>query len=342
MRQLGVILPLLLFASVFGTSLLAPQSRAQEGDTSPKCEGPLNESSIVRLLEGGVTERRAVALLVTCGMAFNLTSERKSKLKELGVSDEALRTIEWLAEWESLANKVESVSPAKPRMDISGAWTATFSDSGMNGTLHVNLVQDENGTVQGTYSSSLGGGGTILGTVWENEGKLELRQNVEGCPGVTKAVLRRTGASLDGEYVGFDCRGPHLNGRFTFSAGLASPKGDDKPATLVQGSVLELRLVRTVYVLAQVEQTAERQVIESILQKRRVPLSDSAIKADLHLGYGFLEGRPFMAAARLVEEHNAIRIIWVCPSEEKRPEASRIAEHCTNEFADAYEKAHGN
>lgn len=311
---------------------------AQEQE--PKCEGPLTEAKTLRLAEEGVTERRTIALLVACGMAFEVTEGNQARLKELGFSEEALGAIKWLEKWELLGTVLDAASIGRPRLSLAGAWTATFSDSKMNGTLFFNIAQTDDGTVRGTYSSSLGGGGTVFGTVWDKEGKLEVRQNIEGCPGVTKAILRKAGDSLTGDYTGFDCAGPHLNGKFTLSPGVSLVSTDETAPTVVQGSVLELRMVRTIHVVVMPEHTTQKRTIESVLRDKRIPLVEDPVKADLFLEYSIFQEKPFLGAVRLIQLHNTMRILWVCPADAERPEDSRVAEFCANKFAEAYAETH--
>ena len=318
------------------TAILPSMVSGQE----TKCD-PISEEKATILLEGEVTEPRFITLLIDCGMTFQLTSENRAKFKEFGISEEGLKTIEWLEQWELLGADENPMFSGDARLSMAGSWTATFSDSLINGTLRLNLVQSDDGTIRGTYSSSLGGGGTVLGTAFGSRAKLQLTQNLQNCPGINEALLEKVGESFSGRYIGFDCVGLHLQGRFSLSPGVSLTSDDSENPTMVQGSVLELGVVRTVYVFAAPENTAEKRIIESVLRRKGIPLLDEAIKADLLLLYFIFEDKPFLLAQRVILLHNTIRNVWVCPEDASyKLDPTRVADYCANEFTVAYAEAH--
>src|SRR5581483_3220896 len=100
---------------------------------------------------------------------------------------------------------------------IDGSWSATFADNRGSGHLDFNLIQNSDGDVVGTYTSSLGGGGSIKGTVKDTDLSFELTQSLKDCPGVFKARGHLADTKIAGAYVGTDCLGDHGSGSFTMT-----------------------------------------------------------------------------------------------------------------------------
>jgi len=76
----------------------------------------------------------------------------------------------WTARREvSLASLPASTEMvARASGDIEGGWAATFADSVSSGQLSFTMVQDGT-SVRGTYTSSMGGGGTITGNILDKK-----------------------------------------------------------------------------------------------------------------------------------------------------------------------------
>jgi len=110
---------------------------------------------------------------------------------------------------------VEPASQSQPSID--GSWSATFADNKASGKLDFNLIQNSDGQVVGTYTSSLGGGGMIKGTVMNADFAFELSQTIENCPGIYKAKGVSDGNRIIGTYTGSDCLGARGNGTFTMT-----------------------------------------------------------------------------------------------------------------------------
>ncbi len=100
---------------------------------------------------------------------------------------------------------------------IDGSWSATFADAKASGHLDFNLIQNSDGQVVGTYTSSQGGGGQIKGLLSEIDFRFELTQTVKGCPGIYKATGTHIGDHIAGSYTGNDCLGDRGNGTFTMT-----------------------------------------------------------------------------------------------------------------------------
>ena len=170
---------------------------------------------------------------------INRVSEMWAKRREVSLS--------------SLPAPTETI--AKVSGEIEGGWAATFADSVSSGQLSFTMMQDGS-SVRGTYTSSMGGGGTINGTVLNNKFSFELTQTIKDCPGkfAGSADLRST--SMIGGYSGSDCQGPHTNGSFSMTKGLAPiqvPPATTAAATttspVVQyGSSNELRGVKNFFI----------------------------------------------------------------------------------------------
>jgi hypothetical protein len=126
---------------------------------------------------------------------------------------------------ESQPATTSRTSDAKPET-IDGSWSATVADSKASGRLEFNLIQNSDGQVVGTYTSSLGGGGKIKGQLTEIDFRFELTQTIEGCPGIYKGTGTRIGDHIAGSYTGNDCLGDRGNGSFTMTRGTnAEPIG---------------------------------------------------------------------------------------------------------------------
>src|SRR5262249_40987666 len=82
----------------------------------------------------------------------------------------------------SLAALPASEMPKSDWPSIEGGWSATFADSVSSGQLSFTLMQDGR-SVRGTYTSSIGGGGTINGSLMDNRFSFELTQSIKDCPG---------------------------------------------------------------------------------------------------------------------------------------------------------------
>jgi serine protease Do len=166
----------------------------------------------------------------------------------------------WIARKEtSLASLPVPIEAAIQPLDIEGSWAATFADSASSGQLSFTMMQDGT-SVRGTYTSSMGGGGTITGSVVNSKFSFELTPSAKDCPGkfVGNAALRSN--SMIGSYYGNDCQGPHTNGSVSMTKGLApiqvssSGAGTTAAATsatqpIVQyGISSELKGVKTVFI----------------------------------------------------------------------------------------------
>jgi hypothetical protein len=105
---------------------------------------------------------------------------------------------------------------------IDGSWSATVADSKASGRLDFNLIQNSDGEVVGTYTSSLGGGGKIKGQLTETDFRFELTQTIAGCPGIYKGTGTRIGDHIAGSYTGNDCLGDRGTGTFTMTRGTSA------------------------------------------------------------------------------------------------------------------------
>jgi hypothetical protein len=101
--------------------------------------------------------------------------------------------------------------------NLSGEWSGTFADSVANGSIKLNLAQEDSGHVSGTYSANTGGGGKIEGNVSGSTLSFSLTQTVEGCPGTYGGSLKFSGTAGSGSYSGNDCQGDRKNGTITIS-----------------------------------------------------------------------------------------------------------------------------
>jgi hypothetical protein len=105
---------------------------------------------------------------------------------------------------------------------IDGSWSATVADNKASGRLEFNLIQNSDGEVVGTYTSSLGGGGKIKGQLTKIDFRFELTQTIAGCPGIYKGTGTRIGDHIAGSYTGNDCLGDRGTGTFTMTRGTSA------------------------------------------------------------------------------------------------------------------------
>jgi hypothetical protein len=175
--------------------------------------------------------------------------------------------------------------------NIDGAWNATFADSVVSGQLGFSLVQTGD-SVQGTYTSSLGGGGSISGTISGETFRFELRQTVANCPGTFIGTANVRANVMAGTYTGSDCQGFHADGSFTMSHGpapISAPPVIPAVATpqpvMEYGTTTELRGLHSVFVYAE-DPGVRANILKELGKERRVSVVGSAEQADLILVFG--------------------------------------------------------
>ena len=71
----------------------------------------------------------------------------------------------------------------------------------------------------GTYTSSMGGAGTMKGQLTGVDFRFELTQTVKGCPGTYNGTGTRVGDHIAGSYAGSDCLGNRGKGTFSMAKG---------------------------------------------------------------------------------------------------------------------------
>jgi serine protease Do len=194
----------------------------------------------------------------------------------------------------SLTSLPASKEVAPTSTDIEGGWAATFADSVSSGQLSFTMMQDGT-SVRGTYTSSMGGGGTITGSVVNNKFSFELTQSIKDCPGrfLGSADLRSN--SMIGSYSGTDCQGTHTNGSFSMTKGLApisqppsapAPASSSTPQIVTQyGSPSELRGVKTVFIYG-VEPEVRNNMLKQFEKHSGLRVVGEVEKADLVLVFG--------------------------------------------------------
>jgi hypothetical protein len=182
---------------------------------------------------------------------------------------------------------------ARETGDVEGGWAATFADSVSSGQLSFTMMQDGT-SVRGTYTSSMGGGGTITGNVLDKKFSFELTQTIKDCAGkfVGNADLRSN--VMIGTYSGTDCQGPHTNGSFSMSKGIAPMQAPSVPATaavtsttpVVQyGSSSELRGVKNIFIYG-VEPEVRNNMLKQFSKHPEVQVVGEIEKADVVLVFG--------------------------------------------------------
>jgi Trypsin-like peptidase domain len=140
----------------------------------------------------------------------------------------------------------------KSDVTLDGAWAATISDAKGSAAVQFNLVESSDGDVMGTYTSSLGGGGQIKGSIKNSEFTFELKQSLQNCPGIFKATAKVDVGKAVGTYTGTDCLGDHGKGTFTMTKSSGEQAVSSKTAPqIIEGQLQELRGVKFVAVLAE-------------------------------------------------------------------------------------------
>src|SRR5579862_9270336 len=108
-----------------------------------------------------------------------------------------------------------AASALPPPTTMDGTWNATIADAKGSAVVQFNLFAESDGNVVGTYSSSLGGGGSMKGTIHGNILTFELAQTIQGCSGSFKGTGTVETSKGTGTYTGSDCQGDHGTGTFT-------------------------------------------------------------------------------------------------------------------------------
>ena len=205
-------------------------------------------------------------------------------------------------QWLLVALFVVSVTPLlgarpeKDRLEIDGSWEGTFADEIATGKLYLNLFQVNEESVVGTYTSSLGGGGTIVGLLSGSTLEFELTPAANNCPGTYKGYLMIHGDSGVGMYSGTDCLGPHEKGMITVSR--LSPRRipvqipqEENPSVnspdVEYGYESELRNVKSVYVYTGRELGVRNDIIKNLKKDKALAVIDDRADADAVLVFNW-------------------------------------------------------
>lgn len=151
----------------------------------------------------------------------------------------------------------------KADLTLDGAWSATISDAKGSAAVQFNLIESSDGDVVGTYTSSLGGGGQIKGSVKDALFTFELKQSLQNCAGIFKGTATVDVGKAVGTYTGSDCLGDHGNGNFTMTKAVGqSEPAKPAPVQIADGQRSELRGVRYIAVLAESNLPARNEIIQ--------------------------------------------------------------------------------
>lgn len=175
---------------------------------------------------------------------------------------------------------------------LDGPWIATFADSVSTGQMSFVLTQDSARNVSGTYTTSLGGGGSITGLVIADEFRFELSQTLRDCPGRFVGTAKVRPGAISGTYSGNGCDGVHTNGTFSMSRGTnmaiaAAPTravANEKPI-FEYGTASELRDVRTVYVYCE-DLEVKGNILKTLSKEHDLAVINEPAKADVILVFG--------------------------------------------------------
>ena len=165
---------------------------------------------------------------------------------------------------ESTQNTVETKKEQmKADVTLDGAWSATISDAKGSATVQFNLIQSSDGDVVGTYTSSLGGGGQIKGSIQNSQFTFELKQSLQNCSGIFKGTATVDVGKAVGTYTGTDCLGDHGKGSLTMTkSGAPNEPSKTQPVQITTGQLEELRGVKYIAVLADSNLPARNEIVQ--------------------------------------------------------------------------------
>jgi hypothetical protein len=115
---------------------------------------------------------------------------------------------------------------------LQGSWKADFRDSLGVGTAALTLSSSDSQSLAGTYTTNLGGAGTVAVKPQGIGYKFILTQTGEGCTGSFVGELRLTDEKAMGTYSGTDCHGWHEEGTIS----MVRVSGDNAPAAEAESS----------------------------------------------------------------------------------------------------------
>jgi hypothetical protein len=175
---------------------------------------------------------------------------------------------------------------------LDGSWSATFADSLSSGQLSFTLVQ-EGTSVRGTYTSSLGGGGTVTGKIAENKFSFDLVQSVQGCPGHFTGSADLRSGSMVGTFTGTDCQGTHANGTFSMAKGAVPLQPTQPqpvtaaatPPVIEYGDTSELRGVKKIFIYG-VEPDVRKNMLQQFAKQPELQVVGRIEEADMVLVFG--------------------------------------------------------
>jgi S1-C subfamily serine protease len=174
----------------------------------------------------------------------------------------SFETAEAVQKTEEIKNE-----PVKANISLDGAWSATIADAKGSATVQFNLIESSDGDVAGTYTTSLGGGGQIRGSLKDSQFTFELKQSLQNCSGIFKGTAKVEAGKAVGTYTGTDCLGDHGNGSLTMTKSggsdqpVESANAQPKPTTAItEGQLDELRGVRYIAVLAESNLPARNEI----------------------------------------------------------------------------------
>jgi hypothetical protein len=187
-----------------------------------------------------------------------------------------------------------SYMPPASAPELEGGWAATFADSLSSGQLSFTLAQDGT-SVRGTYTTSMGGGGTITGQVTNNKFSFQLTQSIKDCPGAFTGSADLRSNSMIGTYTGTDCQGAHTSGTFSMTKGVAPIQAAPTVPTTASvapakpiieyGSPNELRGVRKIFIYG-VDPDIRNNMLKQFAKHPELQVVGEIGAADIVLAFG--------------------------------------------------------
>ena len=127
---------------------------------------------------------------------------------------------------ESCNKDTEGIN-SPPTVDVTGTWNGIYSSS-LVSSAQLTLILTQNGsTVSGTYTSSVGGVGTVSGNVESNTiNNFVLTLTNPTCKGSFSGTAVVKGDTINFDFTGSDCWGTHTNGHGTVMRNTILPASD--------------------------------------------------------------------------------------------------------------------
>jgi hypothetical protein len=186
-----------------------PAAPRQPGDASSNA---LTNSDVVKMAKVHLADGIILSKIKASACNFDTSVDALVKLKEAGVSDAVIQAMQ-----DAQAAAPGPTPDGNNGLDVSGHWSATYTDSLGSGAVEVDLVQHPDGSVTGSTRQGAVVVSTLQGTLQGNNLTYTSTYTLPTCPGTTSGTVTFAGDTVSGHYQGRDCRGIVQNGVITES-----------------------------------------------------------------------------------------------------------------------------